>query len=310
MTVTRMLQLSEEEVRLLVRTAHALMQSTDGDKWEAMGFLECAAAAGDRESQLAMGLLLARMDVGGHRIDCIEGIANYKEAIRWLSLAGEQGLGEAWYAISRIYQKSEFSQRSLSQSHHYLCKAASVGYHVGQRELGMTVWRRRKGDQTRDVLAVFWLQKAAAQGCSEAAAQLEKLGSHASPSAWAIVAQRQLAAHAFKVPVAMKARIALAARFGMSIPEALLIDLASADHGHCLVVDIRAAYARGRRRLILIDNDEQRAEINRIARSLEGMDCGPSGPEGRYRQRLYRLKKLVPDWDEVKRAAGHGADDF
>jgi TPR repeat protein len=307
--VARVLQLSAEEVRLLARTAHALMKSGDGDKQEAMGFLECAAAAGDRDSQLAMGLLLARMDINGERIDCIEGIANYKEAIRWLSLAGEQGLGEAWYAVSRIYQKSEFSQRSLAQSHHYLCKAASAGYHVGQRELGMMIWRRRKGDQTCDVLAVYWLQKAAAQGCSEAAAHLEKLASHAAPSPWAIAAQRQLAAHAFKVPVVVKARIALAARFGLSIPEALLIDLASADRGHCLVVDIRAAYARGRRRLILVDNDEQRAEINRIARSLEGMDCGPRGPEGRYRQRLYRLKKLLPDWSEVQRVAGHGSDD-
>ncbi|HYD59050.1 MAG TPA: hypothetical protein VEC35_01760 [Noviherbaspirillum sp.] len=307
--MARLLQLSAEEVSLLARTAHALLKSADGDKQEAMGFLECAAAAGDSDSQLAMGLLLARMDVNGKRIDGIDGIANYKEAIRWLLLAGEQGLGEAWYAISRIYQKSEFSQRSLAQSHHYLCKAASAGYHAGQRELGMMIWRRRKGDQTRDVLAVYWLQKAAAQGCGESAAHMEKLASHASPSPWAIAAQRQLAAHAFKVPVIMKARIALAARFGLSIPEALLIDLASADRGHCLVVDIRAAYARGRRRLILVNNDEQRAEINRIARSLEGMDCGPSGPEGRYRQRLYRLKKLLPDWSEVQRAAGLGTED-
>ena len=309
MTVTLAPQLSEDEIRLLARTAHALMQSTDGDKQEAMGFLECAAAAGDRDSQLAMGLLLARMDVSGERIDCIEGIANYKEAIRWLSLAGEQGLGEAWYVISRIYQKSEFSQRSLAQSHHYLCKAATAGYSVGQRELGLMVWRRRKGDQTCDVLAVYWLQKAAAQGCSEALAHMEKLASHPSPSLWAIAAQRQLAPHAFKVPVAMKARIALAARFGLSIPEALLIDLATADRGHCLVVDIRSTYARGRRRLILVDNEEHRAELNRIARSLEGMDCGPAGPEGRYRQRLYRLKKMLPDWGEVQRAAEHGTGD-
>lgn len=299
----RMPQLSDEEVRLLARTAHALMLSADGDKREALSFLECAAAAGDRDSQLALGLLLARMDISGKRSECLAGIANYKEAIRWLTLAGEQGSGKAWYAISRIYQKSEFSQRSLPQAHHYLCKSASAGYDVGQRELGMLIWRKRKGDETQDVLAVYWLLKAAAQGCREAAAQLEKLASHASPAPWAVAAQRQLAAHAFKVPILVTARVALAARFGLSIPEALLIDLASADRGHCLVVDIRADYARGRRRLVLVNKDEERAEIDRIAHSLEGLDCGPSGPEGRYRQRLYRLRKLLPDWDEVQRAA-------
>jgi uncharacterized protein len=306
--VTYAPQLSGDEVRLLARTAHALMLTADGDKREALSFLECAAAAGDGESQLTLGLLLARMDISGKRSEYIDGIANYKEAIRWLSLAGEQGLGKAWYAISKIYQKSEFSQRSLSQAHHYLCKAASAGYHVGQRELGMLVWRKRKGDETRDVLAVYWLQKAATQGCSEAEQQLEKFASRASPAPWAIEAQRQLGAHAFRVPIVLTARVALAARFGLSIPEALLIDLASADCGHCLLIDIRETYARGRRRLILVGNDEERAEIDRIARSLEGMDCGPNGPEGRYRQRLYRMKKLLSDWGAVQRASSDSAD--
>ncbi|OWW18620.1 tetratricopeptide repeat protein [Noviherbaspirillum denitrificans] len=300
---------SQEEIRLLARTAHALMMSKDGDKREALRFLECAAAAGDRDAQMSLGLLLARMDISGQRSDTLGGIANYKEAIRWLSLAADQGMEKAWYAISRIYQKAEFSQRSLSQSHAYLCKAASAGYHVAQRELGMLVWRTRKGDASRDVLALYWLHKAASQGCGEAAVQLKKLASCPQPAAWALEAQRQLAQHAFKVPLVLNARIALAARFGLSLPEALLIDVAAADRGHCLLVDIRSEYARGRRRLILVDGDEDRAEVDRIVHSLEGFDCGPGGPEGRYRQRLYRLKKLVPDWSAVQRTLkGDSAD--
>lgn len=293
-------QLSPDEVRLLARTAHALMLSDDGDKREALRFLECAASAGDRDSQLSLGLLLARMDIDGKRSDTIDGIANYKEAIRWLTLAADQGVEKAWYAISRIYQKAEFSQRSLSQAHAYLCKAASAGYHVAQRELGMLVWRTRKGDESRDVLALYWLHKAAVQGCSEAAVRLEKLAARPSPSRWAMEVQRQLAQHAFKVPLVLNARIALAVHFGLSLPETLLIDLASADRGHCLLVDIRAEYARGRRRLILVGSDADRAEVDRIVHAFEGLDCSP-GVEGRYRQRLYRLKKLVPDWSAVQR---------
>ena len=291
--------LSPDEVRLLARTAHALMLSVDGDKREAMRFLECAASAGDRESQLSLGLLHARMDIDGQRNDVIDGIANYKEAIRWLTLAADQGVETAWYAISRIYQKAEFSQRSLQQAQAYLCKAASAGYHVAQRELGLLVWRTRKGDASRDVLALYWLHKAAAQGCSEAATRLPRLASPPSPAPWALEVQRQLATQACKVPPIVNARIALAAHFGLSLPEALLIDLPSADRGHCLLVDIRADYARGRRRLILVGGEEDRAELDRIVQALE--DCPSGGAEGKYRQRLYRLKKLVPDWSAVQR---------
>jgi uncharacterized protein len=288
-------------VRLLARTAHALLFSTDGNKHEAVRFLECAASAGDRESQFSLGLLHARMDVDGNRQSDIDGIANYKEAIRWLTLAADQGVDKAWYAISRIYQKAEFSQRSMSQAHAYLGKAASAGYHVAQRELGLMLWRTRKGDASRDVLALAWLHKAAAQGCGEAAARLEKLASRPSPAPWAQEVQRQVAPHAFKVPLVVNARIALAAHVGLSLPEALLIDLASADRGHCLLVDIRPEYARGKRRLILVESAEDRAEIDRVARALDGLDCSPDGAEGKYRQRLYRLKKLVPDWRAVQR---------
>jgi hypothetical protein len=41
--------------------------------------------------------------VDGKRRSGRHGAANFKKAIRWLQLAGEQGLAEAWYALSRIY---------------------------------------------------------------------------------------------------------------------------------------------------------------------------------------------------------------
>lgn len=286
---------SEDEVRLLARCAHALMMSADGDKQEAQYFLQYAAAAGDRDSQLSWGLWLARMDIDGKRNDGIAGAANYKEAIRWLAMAGEQGLAKAWYAISRIYLKAEFSQRNLEQVHHYLRKAAEAGYHVAQREFGMLIWRTRKGDASKDVHAAYWLQQAVLQGCGEARAQLMKIASPPVPAAWALEAQQQLTQQSFKVPTVLMARVTLAARFGLSLPETLLIDPAGADLGHCLLVDVRTQYARGRRRLIMIETSEQRQTLDRVAQLLDGMDCGPNGPEGKYRQRLYRFRKLVPN---------------
>ncbi|MGH8809110.1 MAG: hypothetical protein ACREX0_14655 [Noviherbaspirillum sp.] len=152
-------RLSEEEARLLARCAHVLMQNADGDHAEAQQFLECAAAAGDKHAQLSLGLWLARMDIYGHRNTCIKGTARYKEAIRWLSMAGELGLAEAWYAIFRIYMKAEFSQRNAAEAQHYLNKAAEGGYLVAQRELGLSHWRRREKDPMKELRAVYWLQK-------------------------------------------------------------------------------------------------------------------------------------------------------
>ena len=286
---------TEEDIRLLARCGYALMRIPNGDQEEARFFLEYAANAGDRESCLHLGLWLARMEISGERDASLTGSANYKEAIHWLTLAGEQGISEAWYAISRIYLKSEFSLRSLDESQKYLVKSAEAGYSLAQAALGSWIWRNRKNDSSKDVEAVYWLQQAAAQGCDEAMPLLEKLACRAAPAPWARAAQLQMTNQAFKVPHILMARVALAAQFGLSIPETLLIDPERADRGHCLEIDIRSLHARSKRRLILVLSPEERRLLNDMRRFLGGMDCSPGGPEGNYRQRLYRLKKLVPD---------------
>lgn len=80
---------------------------------------------------------------------------------------------------------------------------------------------------------------------------------------------------------------------GLERAEALLLDVSAADQGHCLVIDIRASYGRSKRRLVLVETAQERHALDRVARLFEGIDCGPSGPEGNYRQRLYRLRTLV-----------------
>lgn len=70
----------------------------------------------------------------------VPGLVNYKKSLRWLTSAGEQGLAEAWYAMSRIYLKPEFSQRNLPDAQQYLEKAAEAGHRPAQLELGMVFW--------------------------------------------------------------------------------------------------------------------------------------------------------------------------
>ena len=270
---------------------------------EPLCFWELAAAEHDRHAQLAMGLRCARMGVDGRRIAGGSGAANFKKAIRWLTLAGEQGLAQAWYALSRIYVKPEFSQRNVADAQRYLERAAEMGYRDAQLECGHNAWRARRENENNDVRAVYWLQKAAAQGSAEATTLLGKIAPRLSTPPY-VETGKLLTGHEALLqghPL-LHARLELAALFSLSRAEALLLDVPAADHGHCLVIDIRASYGRSKRRLVLVDTAQERHALDRIARLFEGIDCGPSGPEGNYRQRLYRLRTLLG-------APGRGEDE-
>jgi len=289
-------RLGPDEVSLLSRCARLAADegmAHDVGPDELHTFRELAAAEQDRHAQLSLGLWSARMRVDGKRIPGSGGAANFKKAVRWLVQAGEQGLAEAWYALSRIYIKPEFSQRNVVEAQKYLERAAEMGYRDAQLECGNAAWRARREHERNDVRAVFWLQKAAAQGCARAAVALRKIAPRA-PDAWpgldVLLAGRDLSSHPL-----LAARLALAQAFGLSRAEALLLNVRSADHGHCLVIDIRASYGRSRRRLVLVETAQERQLLDRILQVFDEVDCGPGGPEGNYRQRLYRLRTVLPE---------------
>ncbi|NNG24104.1 tetratricopeptide repeat protein [Telluria aromaticivorans] len=296
-------RLAPGDIALLSRVARLLDAGDHGATLEAgdpLCFWELAAAEHERHAQLAMGLRCARMGIDGRRITGgSSGAANFKKAIRWLTLAGEQGLAEAWYALSRIYIKPEFSQRSVGDAQRYLERAADMGYREAQLECGNIAWRARRENENNDVRAVFWLQKAAGQGCVEAAGLLRKIAPRLAGPAY--VETGKLLSRNLELdrthPL-LAARLELAGLFKLSRAEALLLDVPAADHGHCLVIDIRSSYGRSKRRLVLVEAAPERHALDRIARLFEGIDCGPSGPEGNYRQRLYRLRTLLGAQDE------------
>ncbi len=280
-------------LRLLTRCAE-LLPAAGGDA-ELQHCRELAAYAGERNAQLALGLWFARMDSDGKRHS--QGIAavNFKRAIRWLTLAGEQGLAEAWFALSRIYLKPEFSQRCVAEAQSYLERAAEMGHCAAQLECGMYAWRNRRTEQHSDVRAAYWLQKAATQGCAEAEAALARVTSAPKEADWMTSLITCLTRELLESQPLLAARLELAALFGLSRAEALLLDVKAADHGHCLVVDIRASYGRSKRRLVLLRTARERQALDRIVRLFESIDSGPDGLEGNYRQRLYRLKTWLQD---------------
>jgi len=275
-----------QQLALLARCAELL----DPAEPELPQCRELAAYGGDRQAQLALGLWFARMDGEGRRQRNGIAAVNFKRAIRWLTLAGEQGLAEAWYALSRIYLKPEFSQRCVAEAQAYLERAAELGHCGAQLECGIYAWRNRRADEESDVRAAYWLQKAASQGCADAETMLVRITAAPRESGWMANIVACLTRELLESQPLLAARLELASLFGLSRAEALLLDVKRADRGHCLVIDIRASYGRSKRRLVLLRTARERQTLDRIVRVFESVDCGPDGLEGNYRQRLYRLK--------------------
>lgn len=289
--------LSRDDVSLLSRCAQALSRtpaSPLASADEIRRFWELAANEQDPQAQMALGLWHARMLVDGRRIAAGPGSANFKKAIRWLQQAGEQGLAEAWYALSRIYIKPEFSQRNVADAQGYLERAAGMGYRDAQLECGNNAWRARREHEGNDVRAVYWLQKAAAQGCAQAAAALLKIAPRPVSGTFAAICASAPAGLSQSHPL-LAARLRLAALFSLTRAEALLLDVRAADQGHCLVVDIRGSYGRSKRRLIAIATVQERRVLDDIVALFSAADAGHAGIEGNYRQRLYRLKTVLPE---------------
>jgi TPR repeat protein len=288
-------KLSTADAAFLSRYAKTMHDTGGFDAVEIERLWELAAEAGDKDAQYSLGLWYANMDESGERVESARK-SNYKKAIHWLMQAGQTGLAKAWYSLFKICVRPNtgLSQLSLSDAQRYLERAAEGGHCGAQLELGMATWRARRNKEANDVVAAYWLQKAAAQGSGDALALLRKIATRATPAPWAQAAQAQLTFDLVSTYPFLAARVELAALFGLSLPEALLLDLNAADQGHCLLIDIRSLHARSKRRLILIETGEERLALTRIVRHFTNIDCGPNGPEGNYRQRLYVAQKLFP----------------
>ncbi len=287
--------LSSEESVLLLRFGQWRLLENQPDLVEIGHILELAALAGNTEAQLELGLLYAKIDRDGNRVFMEHGLANFKKALKWLALAGDGGSALAWHALARIHSRSIYSQRNLDVALQYLEKAASLGQVEAQYEFAQTYWRNRRDDRLHDVKAIYWWQKAAEQGNENARIALQEFSVQSSPNTWARDATVHLSEKLKNSNPFLSARVELAATFGLSKPEALLIDVKNADYGHCLVVDICDYYARSKRRLVSIETEVQRSTLNRISRLFNDVDCSFNGLEGNYRQRQYRLKTTFPE---------------
>jgi FOG: TPR repeat, SEL1 subfamily len=287
-------QLAEHEIRMLLCYAELISDQPELVADDLRKVLELAALAGDAVARYKLGLFHARMDSLGNRVLMDHRMANYKLAIPWLIMAGQAGVPQAWHALSLIFGKSEYSQRDLPTSRRYLEQAAELGVCQAQFELAQHTWRSRGNDRLKDIRALFWWNKAAMQGHVEAKSVLHPFTAESSSEQWGrrcipFITCQLRSAHPFLI-----ARIELAEAFGLSRAEALLLDVKKSDYGHCLLVDITNYHGKSKKRLIVIESRKQRETLNLISRLFSDVDSGYDGPEGNYRQRMYRLKSLFP----------------
>ncbi|OWY27619.1 tetratricopeptide repeat protein [Herbaspirillum robiniae] len=287
------LTLEPHEIGLLLRLAQVLQRHGPSSPVRSRKLLELAAVAGSGQARYQLGLLHACIDEDGRRTFPLYGTASYKKAVAWLLLSANGGHAPAWHALSHIYARSEFSHRDLPTSRRYLERAAEMGLLAAQFELANNAWRNRRDTPQGDISAIYWWQQAARQGHPGSREALQQFAPRLNQGAWAGAALDRIAAKSRKAHPFLCTRLELASAFGLTRPEALLLDVGGADHGHCLEVNIGQHHARSRRRLIAIDGAQQRSLMNLAGRLFGDVDCGYSGPEGNYRQRQYRLATLV-----------------
>jgi hypothetical protein len=88
-------------------------------------------------------------------------------------------------------------------------------------------------------------------------------------------------------------RVIVANQLNLSKAELLLTDIASAQHEHGAVIDIKEHLPRSVPKLILIETLEQRKSLMMASKAFANAFSNYIVDEGNLRQRRYRLEKLM-----------------
>ncbi len=238
---------------------YGVMLLSLGRTAEAVHWLEKAAVSAHPEAQLAYGRLFAAP--GGRAKNGVP--HNYKKAASWLAKAAQAGNAQAAFELHRLYSSPAFSLRDPESARHHLELAARGGHLEAQYILGIAVLRRDT-EPDKEAAGVGWLARAAKGGHRGAQAKLQEVCDSAPRAE--NPGRRAAIARLMQVDVALAIRLELANVLGLKLVEALCLDPVKADRGECLVVDVREIVRSARRRLVLIENDEQRALIDRAKR--------------------------------------------
>lgn len=208
-----------------------------------------------------------------------------KKAASWLERASRAGFAQASFELYRLFRRREFSMKSTATAQQYLERAAQQGHAHAQFLAGIAGLR----DTVRpdaDVTAAGWLARAARQGHGEAhaltAVLYRRRGTPLCDDETELARLIRLMARS---RIALAMRLELAAAFGLDAPEMLLLDPQTADRGDCLLIDIRGELPRTKRRIVIVQTDDERAMLDRARRLLSPMNPHPTDVRGPYLRR-------------------------
>ncbi|MEY4482265.1 MAG: hypothetical protein RIQ84_1427 [Pseudomonadota bacterium] len=273
--------------------------------------LEIAAELSYAPAQLALGLRLAKIDLKdpsdiNQQTADIEagGNARLKRAVYWLKQAANKGERDAWYALGLINRMPQYSAYSAEDSDACFDKAADLGHPEAQYRKGAALWRKRSqsDEDIEGFQASYWIWHAAQQGVKVAQDLLSKVMiscPDANQNRWRTLALETTKAlnessHRFTGDMLLTChRVIVANQLNLSKAELLLTDIASAQHEHGAVIDIKEHLPRSVPKLILIETLEQRKSLMMASKAFANAFSNYIVDEGNLRQRRYRLEKLM-----------------
>jgi hypothetical protein len=198
----------------------------------------------------------------------------------------------------------QYSGYSAEDSDQYFDKAADLGHPDAQYRKGAALWRKRGQleENIEGMQASYWIWHAAQQGVATAQELLSKIMiscPHSNKNRWSVIAQacnKALTDGTHRLTGDMLItchRVIVANQLNLSKAELLLTDMASIQHEHGAVIDIREHLPRSAPKLILIETLEQRKSLMMASKAFANVFSNHNIDEGNLRQRRYRLEKLV-----------------
>jgi TPR repeat protein len=297
--------------------------------WQHLGnvdALETASELAYTPAQLALGLRLSKLNlkevasivstdadgnstvdngvIGNDPPESSEGNARLKRAVYWLKQAANKGERDALYALGLINRMPQYSGYSAEDSDQYFDKAADLGHPDAQYRRGAALWRKRNQSEEdiEGMQASYWIWHAAQQGVVAAKELLSKVMiscPHANENRWSAIAKAcnktlNESTHRLTGDILLTChRVIVANQLNLSKAELLLTDIASVQHEHGAVIDIREHLPRSVPKLILIETLEQRKALMMASKAFTNVFSNHIIDEGNLRQRRYRLEKLI-----------------
>jgi TPR repeat protein len=242
----------------------------------------------DADAMLLLGRVLAGLDERLRSHCAIPNTRKLGRAVSLLQAAADAGAAKAWLALAELYGTHPSLPYAARHARYYLERAVQAGAPMARVQLGeqMLAQARCEEDLSR---AMQLLQPLARQGLTRATSVLATLISPVAREDGAAHAALTRLAHRYGI---LASRLSLARQFGLTVHEALTLDLNLAQRPWGLWVDPGPFFSQRRKRMpraIPALSEAADDALRRAKAMLYGIDCGPAGPEGDYRQRAYAL---------------------